>query len=201
MHMTDVDVESSLATDGWVILPSIVPEHLTRRLRRDLVTGEATCRATRERNGLDGNTAGTAHHLLTLGGSFLDLLSAMPLDEEFEGYFVGKCIVNSYGGVINARSKPSYVCNIHRDLRTFSAGVPQMLNVLLMLDDFTPDNGATHLLTGSHLAPEPPAEDVFFATAARRLAKRAISCCSIRICGTRRGRTRRIGSGALSQSR
>ncbi len=171
MYVTDVETESSLATEGWVIVPGVVPPALVGRVRQDLVMAEATCRATRERNGLDGNTAGTAHHLLSFGGAFLDLLGAIPLNDAFDGYFHGKCIVNSYGGVINARSRPSYVCQVHRDIRTYSAGIPLMLNLLVMLDDFTLENGATHLLTGSHLVLDRPTDEAFFATAARAVGK------------------------------
>jgi ectoine hydroxylase-related dioxygenase (phytanoyl-CoA dioxygenase family) len=42
-----------------------------------------------------------------------------------------------------------------------------MINVLVMLDPFTAENGATHLLEGSHLGREKPTDEVFFRDAVR----------------------------------
>jgi ectoine hydroxylase-related dioxygenase (phytanoyl-CoA dioxygenase family) len=36
-----------------------------------------------------------------------------------------------------------------------------MVNMLVMLDDFTVENGATYVLTGSHHAPERPQDEFF----------------------------------------
>ena len=45
-----------------------------------------------------------------------------------------------------------------------------MAQILVMLDDFTPDNGATYLLTGSHRRAERPPDDLFFRDAVRAVA-------------------------------
>src|SRR5205823_3385960 len=42
---------------------------------------------------------------------------------------------------------------------------PVMLNMLVMLDEFTRDNGATRLLAGSHRLVERPDENAFFGAA------------------------------------
>ena len=47
-----------------------------------------------------------------------------------------------------------------------------MVNMLVMLDDFTLENGATYLLTGSHMQPEKPTDEEFFAKADRAVGKR-----------------------------
>jgi ectoine hydroxylase-related dioxygenase (phytanoyl-CoA dioxygenase family) len=64
----------------------------------------------------------------------------------------------------------SYVGRIHRDLRSFSGPVNLMGQLLVMLDDFTEENGATYLLSGSHRLSEKPPDDLFFRDAVRAVA-------------------------------
>jgi hypothetical protein len=134
------------------------------------------CRAVQVDNGVEAVTDGTVHHLLATGDPvYVDLLERIcrsPAGRFIEGFFGGKYIVNSYGGVINLTAKPSYVANIHRDVRFFTGGLPLMLNLLIMLDDFTLENGATHLLAGSHKADAKPDAEHFYATADRALGRR-----------------------------
>lgn len=47
---------------------------------------------------------------------------------------------------------------------------------MILLDDFTEANGATWFLTGSHLMPDPPAEEDFYARAQRLLAPAGSVC-------------------------
>lgn len=152
---------------GWVIFANILPNSLIARLNTDLHSAYVTCRNLQIKNGIDVGTDGTVHHLLGLEDSFLELLDVLPLQEFLATYFQGNYILNSYGGVINTHESSAYVGNIHRDIRTFSAHLPLMLNMLIMLDDFSLENGATYLMTGSHLRDAKPKEEDFFAHADR----------------------------------
>src|SRR5204862_4590921 len=100
-------------------------------------------------------------------GIFLELLelvaSRVPLDSFFESPY----ILNTYGAVLNLPSHASYVARVHRDQRTFSGELRLMAQLLVMLDDFTEENGATYFLSGSHRMREKPSDDLFFARAAR----------------------------------
>ena len=134
------------------------------------------CRAVQVANGVQEVTDGTVHHLLATGDPiYVDLLERIcssPVSSFIQSFFQGKYILNSYGGVINLTAKPSYVANIHRDIRFFTGDFPLMLNLLIMLDDFTLDNGATYLLEGSHRVEAKPDTDHFYAHAARAIGKR-----------------------------
>jgi ectoine hydroxylase-related dioxygenase (phytanoyl-CoA dioxygenase family) len=46
-----------------------------------------------------------------------------------------------------------------------------MINMLVMVDDFTLENGATYLLSGSHLKDEKPSERNFYDRAERAIGK------------------------------
>jgi Phytanoyl-CoA dioxygenase (PhyH) len=172
MNIT-IDLEtysSRMDTLGWVVLERAVDPRLVARMLDDLDSAWKICREVQTRNGVANDADLTVHHLLSLGESFLDFIDDMePLMPYLEHYFRGKFILNSFGGAINTRGHTSYAQRIHRDIRTFSGDMPLLLNTLVMLDDFTTDNGATLMMTGSHKNEQKPTDDEFY-----RLAKPAL---------------------------
>jgi len=165
-------VTGSLDLDrvGWLLLPSHLPGELTRRLAAELDAAYGDYRALQLRNGIGEGTDGTLHHLPCVGGAFLELLEADHGQPFLQTFFDGPYILNTYGGVLNLPNDVSYVGRVHRDQRTFSGELHLMAQILVMLDDFTPDNGATYLLTGSHRRAERPPDDLFFRDAVRAVA-------------------------------
>lgn len=155
---------------GWVQLNEVLDPVSLEELRIALHQAYENCRGIQIRNGLAANTDGTVHHLLGQNQVFLSFLENNYVLDFIEAYFEAPFILNSYGGVINMKEKGSYVCNIHRDIRTFF-NMPMMINLLVMLDDFTLENGATYLLSGSHTRADRPADDDFFAQAERATGK------------------------------
>jgi len=159
--------ERALCEDGWTLLPSAVPGDLLERLTRELEDTYVQQRALQIKNGVGGGADGTVHHLPCAGGAFLELLELQPGRLLLEQYFQGPYILNTFGGVLNLPNDVSYVGRVHRDQRTFSDDLRLMVQLLVMLDDFTEANGATYLLTGSHRLATRPSDDVFFRDAAR----------------------------------
>jgi len=157
----------TLAREGWALAPAVVDAALLQRLREQLQSAYEEQRAIQMANGVGDGTDGTVHHLPLAGGAFLELLEVDALTTLLDDFFGGPYIVNTYGGVLNLPSNVSYVGRIHRDLRSFSGDLRLMAQWLVMLDEFTEDNGATYLLSGSHRSPQPPDEKAFFAAAAR----------------------------------
>ena len=168
--MTSEQFLTDIKQNGWVKFDQVLNGDLLSRLNKGLIDAYANCRTVQLQNGVDVNTDGTVHHLLGQDESFLDFLKNNPLFKHIKLYFNHDYILNSFGGVINTKNKLSYVGNIHRDIRTYY-NVPMMLNMLIMLDDFTLENGATYMLTGSHLKDEKPEKDYFYATADRAVGK------------------------------
>lgn len=79
-----------------------------------------------------------------------------------ENYFKEKCIMNSFTALSNIPGEDKvFHKKIHRDIRGFSSDVPLLLNMLIMIDDFTIENGATLLLGKSHLKNEIPTDEYF----------------------------------------
>ena len=127
---------------------------------------------------MEGRNDGTLHHLLADATAFIDVLSAFErIDPLIRAFFGGNYILNSYGGVINVRNTHAYVHNVHRDIRFSAADKRFMLNCLVMLDDFTLDNGATYLLSGSHAGGDQPDDATFFARADRAVGTAGSVLC------------------------
>lgn len=156
-----------LRRDGWLLVEGVVGRDLVARLSADLETAYASQRAIQIRNGVGDGTNGTVHHLPIAGGSFLEFLDRRFCGELLDAFFSGPSILNTFGGVLNQPDDLSYVGRVHRDLRSFSGNLPLMAQLLVMLDDFTEENGATYFLSGSHLLPDQPGDDVFFRGASR----------------------------------
>lgn len=157
-----------MADRGWVVFEAAVGQDLVARMADDLEAAWRICRDVQEKNGVASDADHTVHHLIGLKASFLDYIDASEaLNPYYEGYFGGRYILNSFGGAINTQGRTSYAQRIHRDIRSYSGDMPLLLNTLVMLDDFTADNGATYMLSGSHKAAEKPLDENFYARAER----------------------------------
>ena len=142
-------------------MPGVVGAALLDRLREDLLGAYELGVTVRERNGFPDSAGGTAHHILRPGTAFEDLLRAAPLDGALRSHLGGPYVLNSFGGVLAELATEAYVRRVHRDVRSFSRDLRLMVNMLVMLDDFRPDNGATWILPGSHERPERPTDEAF----------------------------------------
>lgn len=83
-----------------------------------------------------------------------DLIEIGFISDIEKNYFGSKCILNSFSALNNLPNNPNFSVKPHRDIKFYSGNIPLMLNVVLMLDDFTIENGATKILPKSHLKDE-----------------------------------------------
>ena len=155
---------------GWVVLEAAVDPSLVSRMADDILRAWSRCRAIMEKNGIIADANLTVHHLVGQEDSYLEFLDTLePLMPYLQHYFRGQFILNSFGGAINTRGATSYAQRVHRDIRSYSGDMPLMLNTLVMLDEFTPHNGATFMLSGSHKREEKPSDEFFYANAVQAL--------------------------------
>ena len=154
-------------TKGWKVVRGLVDEPHLEWLKEDLENVYHSHCQIQKRNGVD--FPGVAHHMiksLWAGSSFRDLLEMLHnLKEELHDFFSAPYILNTFSGIINFPGQTSpYQHRPHRDMRTWFPS-RLSLNMLIMLDDFTEDNGATWLLDGSHSKEQMPTEEEFYANA------------------------------------
>ena len=164
------ETSHAILENGWTLLPSILSADFVGRLAREIEAVYEDQRAVQVRNGVGEGTEGVVHHLPTAGGAFLELLEGGHGQAVLEDFFRGPYILNTFGGVLNRPTEVSYVARVHRDQRTFSGELHLMAQLLVMLDDFTEENGATYFLTGSHRLRDKPPDDLFFRDAVRAVA-------------------------------
>lgn len=167
-----VEFTKAFQTRGWCLFDGYLDSGFTDELAAELDAAYESCRKMRREKGLSDTMNGALHHLILFRGGFLDLLKIDPLHEYIRSYFVGNYILSCYNAVINEKASSSYVAGIHRDTRLFTEDLNLVINMLVMLDDFTLANGATYVLSGSHLAPERPTDETFFAKSDRLVGKK-----------------------------
>jgi hypothetical protein len=171
--MTLEDFQYVMAIKGWVLFPSQISLSLIHSLREDLIKAIDRCDKIRKKNGVGEKSLGVAHHLVGWEPSFMDLLENLPLLDFVQAHLQSPCILNSFGGGFSqSHDSLSYLLHPHRDTKIFSLGAPSMVNMLIMLDDFTEENGATHILSGSHhVKAECPSKELFYEASHRFLGK------------------------------
>jgi ectoine hydroxylase-related dioxygenase (phytanoyl-CoA dioxygenase family) len=174
-YLNKENFAKDLKEKGWFIAHDFIQdENFIGDVKSALRECSRNCRQIQIKNGVAENTDGTTHHLIGQDKVFLELLKNLvsEFNELLEDYFSSKYILNTCSGNFLEFGTRSYSHEIHRDVRTYSADVNLMINALVMLDDFTEDNGATYLLSGSHLHKEKPSKEEFYAKADRAIAKR-----------------------------
>ena len=144
-----------LARDGAVAFESVLDHATVTALAAGLDVAVSQSADALRRKGMATSDAGIAHHILTAHPAFAEFLAALPAAGTVDRFLGGSFILNSFGGLLNRPSGPGeYLHRWHRDLRAFAASddIRLMINMLVALDPFTADNGATLLDLGSHRA-------------------------------------------------
>jgi len=104
------------------------------------------------------------------GGAFLELFTIQKLLDHINAALGEGSIVYAFTSSSMPPRSANYSARIHVDCPRIIPGYMTNLGVMITLDDFTEDNGATWFLPGSHERPDPPSEEEFFANARRVIA-------------------------------
>ncbi len=151
-----------MKAEGWVIFENALSDDFTAQLRKDCLKWIDLCTQYQIKNGVNPNGDGTAHHCLGGGDSIDEYISMHLFHQYIEHYFDGGLyICNSLTPIGGFPGATTYVHKIHRDVRTFIPGYNTKLNMLVMCDDFTSENG-TMVFSGSHNRPDMPDEEEFY---------------------------------------
>ena len=128
------------------------------------------------KNNNDIDTGGVALNIIGDDPIYLKLLENLielgVIDDMEKNFFNSKFILNSISGLNNLPNKTNFSGEVHRDSKIFAKGDPLMLNILVMLDDFTEDNGPTLLLPYSHKILEKPTDEEFLNKSIKAIGKR-----------------------------
>lgn len=152
---------------GWIIYENALTPDFINRINKDLASAYVYRRKIQEKNGISANMDGTLHHLLERDNFSIPFLEKMYCDKEINDFLDGNYILNGINAVIHRKQEHPYVCNMHRDVRTFMGDNKMLIQMIVTLDDFTLLNGATHFLSGSHITALKPNESFFYKNADR----------------------------------
>ncbi len=114
----------------------------------------------KDKNKVNLGLKGIIHHPILFDDYFINLLSLTNIREHITSWFNGKFILNTYGGIVNTQDSGEYVHQIHSDTRFYAGEYRLFLNLLIAIDEFTVENGATKILIKNGLS-DKPAEQFF----------------------------------------
>ena len=174
-NYADADLETfdwALDEFGWIVYENAIEPSFLQEILDSLVVAYATRRKIQLANGIGNSMNGTLHHLVDKDLFTLKFLKNEYCAAQIKHFLKGNYILNSLGAVINTNDAGRYVQNVHRDIRSFTGDYKLMIQLMVILDDFTLDNGATHFLSGSHKNEDKPNDDFFFENADRAVVKK-----------------------------
>ncbi len=156
------DFDNDMMSKGWTIFPGILDEKLVMRMRSDSLKWVEVCQGYQVNAGINENGDGTAHHAIGAGDSIDKFVCQHLFHVYLEHFFGNKPYImhacNPVGGLPQA---DTYLHRIHRDSATFIPGCNFRINMLVMLDEFTLENGATQILSGSQMMADAPTTEEF----------------------------------------
>jgi hypothetical protein len=157
-----------LSEQGWVLFPAMIDPDELRPIRDAVLASVEHCGRRQVASGACAVPDGTAHHAVGQYPALDAFLERRWLNDHIDEYFAGApYILHAFNPALVAPQGESYLHNIHRDVRTHAGEFRLLLNMLVMVDPFTLENGATHVLGGSHRHPLRPDPDRFWEESAR----------------------------------
>ncbi len=152
-------------TDGFTIVPGALTADEVAPLRDTLarLAAEQHARITTE-TAVDDYMV---HNLMLLDDGFLRLLENPSIVAALDTFLGDTSIVYAYTSSSMPIGGSNYSHRVHNDSPRIIPGYPTNLGVIVALDDFTDDNGATYFLPGSFTRSDRPSDDEFFASAVR----------------------------------
>jgi ectoine hydroxylase-related dioxygenase (phytanoyl-CoA dioxygenase family) len=165
---TDDEILQVLARDGYAIVPDSIAPAVVAQLRSDLeraIETEATYH-----QGTSYIDYGMVLVCCTHARSFVDVLAEPNVMRVIDRVLSPGSIVYAYTSSSMPPSKTNYSARIHVDTPRYIPGYATNAGAMILLDDFTDENGATWILAGSQHTLEPPTPEHFFANAKRVIA-------------------------------
>ena len=159
----------SIHDQGHYLLEGILPPPLVDRLR-DAVE-DAMEREARYHGGTDYQDFGMVLCCPMHDRVFIELLDNDDLIRPVEAVLGEGCILYSYSSSSQPPGHLNFAGRIHVDCPRLIPGYLTNFAAMVLLDDFTRENGATWVLSGSQTRQNAPPEEEFYSRAERVIAK------------------------------
>ena len=150
----------NLVTKGYSVCEGFLSDSLVVGLKTDCERWIKICGEYQKNAGLVEDYTG--HHCVGDSDGIDELLHSHRFHPLLAAFFEKKnYILHACNPVLGPPSANSYLHKIHRDINTFIPDANLRMNVLVALDDFTIDNGATEILPYSHRTEAVPSTEEF----------------------------------------
>lgn len=107
------------------------------------------------------------HNLMLRHPSFMEFLENPVMHDYLSRLLGPSCTIYAYTSSSLPANGSNYSRRVHVDAQAECTDYATNVGVLVALDDFTEENGATYFLPGSHRSLDVPDEEAFFAGAVR----------------------------------
>ena len=158
-------IYNDVVENGYAILPKAISKDLTSDLRNRLaVLVQAQRLNQTDLTALDDYMV---HNPMFLDSAFMALLEHPSIVEVFDTFLSSTSIIYACTTSSMPAGSSNYSNRIHVDSPRIIPGYISKIGVILALDDFTVENGATYLLPRSHHMDLAPTSEDFFENAER----------------------------------
>jgi ectoine hydroxylase-related dioxygenase (phytanoyl-CoA dioxygenase family) len=165
-----IDWLSRFDRDGFVVVAPLIDEQTVAAMRSALERAIAED-IQRWSSNPWFKDQWMVHNLLLRDDVFLRLLASPALHTYLSEALSPHCILYAYTSSSLPPNGHNFSRRIHIDAQARSVDCVTNVGVLIALDDFTDDNGATRFLAGSHLSLDIPDEGDFMRRAVRTYPK------------------------------
>lgn len=151
--------------DGYVLVNDAIPEAMLKVLKNDL---EDAMKKESEFHGTNSyEDYGRLLACPIYGGSFLDLLNRREIFKVADWIFKQSSILYVYTSSSMPPNGTNKSGRIHVDRGEYIENYVEGIGMIVLLDNFDEENGATWVLPGSHKMKEQPDDEIFFQNAKR----------------------------------
>ncbi len=162
------EVAKQIEQSGFFIAHEVFPTATLDILKSDLVSAIAAEEAFHQRK--DHPDRGMVLVCPYHSKSFSQILANERFVEPFNAVLGEGCIVYAYTSSSMPPHEGNYSVRVHVDSPRLIENYVTNMGVILLLDDFTEENGATYFLPGSHKRKDAPTEEEFLSSAQRLIA-------------------------------
>ena len=144
-----VDFVENLNKKGWCKVSGIFDQSYINYAKKTIDALYPVYRRIQDEANLFGETENCLHHICVMFPDLVTRSFPPKLMHILTEYFNGKFILNAFGSTGLMPNGKTYTQKFHRDARDINSS-RDMLNLIILLDDSSVQNGATKLLEGSH---------------------------------------------------
>lgn len=159
------DFLAAMQQQGFAVVENVLPVDFCQALIPELET--AIAKEADFHGGEEHKDYGMLLACPIYGGRFLQVADNPTLMQPFDWILGDTSIIYVYTSSSMPPHRSNYSTRIHVDRPHFIPGYTEALGCLVLLNDFTEQNGATWVLPGSHLLAETPTEEYFYQHAVR----------------------------------